>query len=635
MTKTKHALLMSGLALLLCVSMLVGSTYAWFTDSVTSTGNKIMSGTLKVDLSVLDKVDGWVSIKEDKTALFDYEKWEPGYTEVKVLKIENEGSLALKWLAKFVSSETVLSPLADVIDVYVLPSATELAYPADRDLTGYTKVGTVASFVNSIKETTKGTLTEREEAYLGIALKMKESAGNEYQNLTLGEFDIQIIATQLNYESDSFDENYDTEAPIDFAPVSNAVELETALDNGETNILMTADIVVDEDFVIDENVSINGGGYTLTRTSGVSVMSARAITPTIYTGNMIVVKAGTTLELENVVIDGGAIWTGEINETLGRGTVNEGVTATGALIATEGNAHLVLGEGVVLQNNCGSNAISIATRGGGSLTLNGAKIINNTSAAGAIWGGDDITINEGTVISGNHATTIGGAFRMVDGKYAITFTMNGGKINNNYTDGNGGAIWGGNKATYIFNGGEIANNFAKGSGGAIWTGVYESYTISGDFKLYNNACGENIGGGIRFCDHASLTMTGGSVYGNKAAGKSDAFYLNNNAASITGGQISDNFSYSGGLGLVYGKADIDGTVAFSLATNHNTAYLAEEFDTLKFTVNETAANFGQFNFKPASGYTYTEGDEVKLVCMNEGYETYWDASTSTFRLQAK
>jgi dihydroxyacetone kinase-like predicted kinase len=65
-----------------------------------------------------------------------------------------------------------------------------------------------------------------------------------------------------------------------------------------------------------------------------------------------------------------------------------------------------------------------------------------------------------------------------------------------------------------------------------------------------------------------------------------------------------------------------------------TAYLAKEFGALKFTVNEEDADFVRFNFKPASDYTYTAGDEAKLICMNEGYETYWDAATGTFRLQA-
>ena len=209
---TKRALLLSALSLLMCVSMLIGSTFAWFTDSVTSAGNKIQAGTLKIDLELLDKEDGWESIKESQAPIFNYDLWEPGYTDVKILKVENEGTLALKWYAKFVS-ENELTILANVIDVYVKPSATELTYPADRNLDGYTKVGTVAEFVNTIETTTYGNLMpidqEGSVAYLGIALKMQETAGNEYQGLPLGVFDIQILATQLAYESDSFDDQYD------------------------------------------------------------------------------------------------------------------------------------------------------------------------------------------------------------------------------------------------------------------------------------------------------------------------------------------------------------------------------------------------------------------------------------------
>ena len=51
-------------------------------------------------------------------------------------------------------------------------------------------------------------------------------------------------------------------------------------------------------------------------------------------------------------------------------------------------------------------------------------------------------------------------------------------------------------------------------------------------------------------------------------------------------------------------------------------------------MNTESSNFASFNFKPASDYTYTAGDENKLVCMNDGYVTYWDAATNTFRLKA-
>ena len=206
------SLMMSTIAIIVLVAMLIGSTFAWFTDSATSSGNKIKAGTLKVDLEILDE-NGWSSLKENKDPIFNYEYWEPGYTDVKILKVENEGTLALQWKAKFVSS-TELGELANVIDVYVLPSeTTELTYPTDRTLPGYIYVGTVAQFVNTLEATTYGTLLGGKSAYLGIALKMRESVGNEYQGLALGTFDIQIVATQLSSESDGLGNDYDADAP--------------------------------------------------------------------------------------------------------------------------------------------------------------------------------------------------------------------------------------------------------------------------------------------------------------------------------------------------------------------------------------------------------------------------------------
>lgn len=208
---TRHALCTSGLALLACVSMFVGSTFAWFTDSVVSTGNKIQSGTLGIDLSLLDKNGEWNSVKEDKNPIFNYGLWEPGYTNVKILKIENKGNLALKWVAQFVANEE-FSILADVIDVYVKLSATEFTYPSGRNLDGYSKLGNVVDFVNAIENNLYGSLQEDEAAYVGIALKMQESADNQYQGLPLGDFDIKILATQYASESDSFGNDYDSAA---------------------------------------------------------------------------------------------------------------------------------------------------------------------------------------------------------------------------------------------------------------------------------------------------------------------------------------------------------------------------------------------------------------------------------------
>ena len=233
---TKRALLLSLLSMLLCVTMLVGTTFAWFTDSVTSSGNVIASGTLELDLELLDaEKNEWSSIRDNPAPIFNYGNWEPGYTSVKLLKVDNEGTLALKWKAVF-SADEELGELADVIDVYVNPygvlaDASNVAYPANLD--GYTRVGTVREFIENIGESTFGSLLAGESAYLGIALKMQESAGNEYQGKIFagGTFDIVVVATQLTYENDSFDEMYDKDAKF-LIPVYNAVEMEEALANG-------------------------------------------------------------------------------------------------------------------------------------------------------------------------------------------------------------------------------------------------------------------------------------------------------------------------------------------------------------------------------------------------------------------
>ena len=214
MNKTKRSLFTSAISLLLCFSMLIGTTFAWFTDTASSEGNVIQTGSLKVGLHLLEKDGSWRSIKEDPNPIYSQDiLWEPGYTDVKILKVSNDGSLALKWKAKFVS-DVELSALAEVIDVYVNPNiGDDPTYPTGREaIETWQHVGTLDQFVGTLSETTYGFLAAGDSANLGIALKMQESAGNDYQDKTLGEFTIQILATQAISENDSFGDDYDKDA---------------------------------------------------------------------------------------------------------------------------------------------------------------------------------------------------------------------------------------------------------------------------------------------------------------------------------------------------------------------------------------------------------------------------------------
>ena len=131
---TKRALLCSIMSLIICFAMLIGTTFAWFTDSVSSTGNKIQAGTLNIDLLVKGD-DGYKSVKADKAAIFNYDKWEPGYTEVKNIMVKTTGNLALKYTLK-ITAKGEVSKLAEVIDVYYAASEVTVA---GRTLTGLPK----------------------------------------------------------------------------------------------------------------------------------------------------------------------------------------------------------------------------------------------------------------------------------------------------------------------------------------------------------------------------------------------------------------------------------------------------------------------------------------------------------------
>ena len=222
---SKKTLLITVLALVISFSLLTGSTIAWFTDTVTSENNIIKSGNLDVELhwangteAVPTDATGWADASTG--AIYTYDLWEPGYTEVRHIKIANVGNLALQYTVKIVASGTMAESddgvnLADVIDVYYVDPAIQVN---SRDvLSDDCKLGTLSEVMGELGETGYGTLLPNTADTVTIALKMQEEAGNEYMNKSLGtDFSIQLLATQLPYEEDSFDNQYDADA--EFGP---------------------------------------------------------------------------------------------------------------------------------------------------------------------------------------------------------------------------------------------------------------------------------------------------------------------------------------------------------------------------------------------------------------------------------
>lgn len=216
----KLSVLTTLICLILCGSMLLGSTYAWFSDSVNNTENIIASGKLDVEMTYSTDGSSWTDASTGK--IFNYTLWEPGYTDVKYIKIENAGNLAFKFALTLTTGEGADTKLAEVIDVYMGTGAT-----SRNDVTNMICVGTLADLMADPDGAAYGTMLPGQSQAHCIALKMRESAGNEYQNLSVGNgIAVKLYAEQLTYESDSFGPDYDKNAGLPVAAVYRTPQYE-------------------------------------------------------------------------------------------------------------------------------------------------------------------------------------------------------------------------------------------------------------------------------------------------------------------------------------------------------------------------------------------------------------------------
>ena len=197
---TKRALLGSVMAMVLCMAMLVGATFAWFTDTASTGVNKIQAGKLDVALEMKDASGNWVPA-EGKT--LDFVKaadakgeailWEPGCTyTLPELRVVNNGNLALKYKV-IITGIQGSAKLNEAIEWTI----GDVAMGAEQHL--------AAGESNAF--TIKG--------------HMKESAGNEYMNESIDGIAITVVATQDTVESDSFDKDYDAGAEYPVVAVAN------------------------------------------------------------------------------------------------------------------------------------------------------------------------------------------------------------------------------------------------------------------------------------------------------------------------------------------------------------------------------------------------------------------------------
>lgn len=255
----------------------------------------------------------------------------------------------------------------------------------------------------------------------------------------------------------------------------------------------------------------------------VTVKNGKIIRGTGFNNEIFAVGSDDSLTLEEVILDGGAVWSGAEDAVLGRGTTNTGITSVSPLIDAGyqrvAGGHVTLNAGVILQNNACSDSGSggaITVGEDGSLVINGAIIRNNAKTAGQAgaikaYAGAQITMNSGE-ISGNNAYTHGGAIQIfgndsTDREYAV-FTMNGGTIRNNKAGGVGGAVAVSNYSEFVMNGGRIEENATTDS--------------------------SKRGGGVGFADaDTKMTVAGNAVIaGNKAGGVENNLYIGTNSCNL-------------------------------------------------------------------------------------------------------
>ena len=193
---TKRALVSSALAILMCVAMLIGTTFAWFTDTASTGVNKIQAGNLDVALEMQEN-GNWVSA-EGKTLQFKTADnrttdilWEPGCRyELPALRVVNNGNLALKYK----------------IQITGIQGDAKLNEVIDWEITG-----------TDVSEDGYAHLTANASKEIKIKGVMQTTAGNEYQGLSIDGIAITVFATQDTVESDSFDNQYDAKAGEDTA----------------------------------------------------------------------------------------------------------------------------------------------------------------------------------------------------------------------------------------------------------------------------------------------------------------------------------------------------------------------------------------------------------------------------------
>ena len=245
---TKRALLTSVMALAMCVVMLVGTTFAWFTDTASTAVNKIQAGNLDVELEYSKDFTEWKKVNDTTKVFEESTLWEPGRTEVVYLRVKNAGNLALKYTLGIYklydnSGKNVLGNKYNLSD-YVKLGAVETDAKYENRAAAINAVDAEAKTLKSLGDTGFiGTKLEATDTKTyAMVLYMPTEVGNEANPKNADpyyaakvSFGIRVSATQAVSESDSFGNTYDEKAPAVLAAESASYGTHEITQNMQAN----------------------------------------------------------------------------------------------------------------------------------------------------------------------------------------------------------------------------------------------------------------------------------------------------------------------------------------------------------------------------------------------------------------
>ena len=436
--QTKRALLTSVMALVMCVVMLLGTTFAWFTDTARTSVNKIEAGKLDVELyygNTADGADGtvWEKLDNNSPALKFLQSngttatqqdfyWEPGGTySLPALKVVNNGNLNLKYKV-IISGATGDTMLLDVIDF------SGKITDENNDVTDLSSV--------SMNSTTPVVLDRALAAgkadIITLNGTMQTSANNTYMKKAVDDITIAVYATQATGEYDSTTDQYDKNAQypeVSYAMVSTQGELNDALTNPtDANGNPTKDVAVEmpanSKFTLDNDIaneSNNNGKSRNVTFIGDGSQTVDVVTKAVNAaeGNEMNYQRGSSFAFQNVTVQGGTTTYGGIvcNElTFENCTIKDKLTLFGK--ATFINC---------VFDNTMANQYSIWTWGGTDVTFEGCTFNTNGKAI-LLYGGatasnpTNLVVNDCTFNDRNNGTA-GKAAIEIGNDYDATYTL--------------------------------------------------------------------------------------------------------------------------------------------------------------------------------------------------------------------